>query len=321
MSKSPAAEASFIEPMYALGVRNLPEESNWQYEIKLDGYRCIAAHDSSGVKLWSRRGNLLTAQFPAIAQALQELPQGTVVDGEIVALDEKGLTSFNLLQHHRSQTSAIRYYLFDLVSDRGKSWLDVPLVDRCAALATKVRASLRHPLSISETIDAPSTQLIRAAKALGLEGVIAKHKDSLYEPGRRSSAWLKYKINNGHEFVIGGYTPGNPFDAVIVGYYDGDKLLFAAKVRAGFVPHVRRELMAGMKPLKIDACPFDNLPEKRRTQWALTREQMKDCFWLTPEIVAQIEFIEWTPDGHLRHAAFTGLRQDKTAREVVREPA
>jgi bifunctional non-homologous end joining protein LigD len=132
MSKSPAAEASFIEPMYALGVRNLPEESNWQYEIKLDGYRGIAAPDSSGVKLWSRRGNLLTAQFPAIAQAFAELPQGTVVDGEIVALDEKGLTSFNLLQHHRSQASVIRYYLFDLLSDRGKSWLDVLLVDRRA---------------------------------------------------------------------------------------------------------------------------------------------------------------------------------------------
>jgi DNA ligase D-like protein (predicted ligase) len=272
------------------------------------------------LKLWSRRGNLLTAQFPAIAQSFAELPQGTVVDGEIVALDEKGLTSFNLLQHHRSQASAIRYYLFDLLSDRGKSWLDVPLVDRRVALATKVRRILRHPLSISETIDAPGAQLIRAAKALGLEGVIAKHKDSLYEPGRRSGAWLKYKINKGQEFVIGGYTPGNPFDAVIVGYYDGDKLLFASKVRAGFVPHVRRELMVKMKPLKTDACPFANLPEKRRTQWALTREQMKDCVWLEPKLVAQIEFTEWTPDGHLRHAAFAGIREDKNARDVVREP-
>jgi len=107
---------------------------------------------------------------------------------------------------------------------------------------------------------------------------------------------------------------------VIVGYYDGDKLLFAAKVRAGFVPHVRRELMAKMKPLKTDGCSFTNLPEKRRTQWALTGAQMKDCVWLKPELVAQIEFTEWTPDGHLRHAAFTSLHQDKIAREVVREP-
>ena len=120
--------------------------------------------------------------------------------------------------------------------------------------------------------------------------------------------------------MIGGYTPGNPFDAVIVGYYDGDKLLFAAKVRAGFVPHVRRELLAKMKPLRTDACPFGNLPEKRRTQWALTREQMKDCVWLKPELVAQIDFTEWTPDGHLRHSTFAGLRYDKKGNEIVREP-
>ena len=124
---------SAVEPMYAVARRELPEGPDWLYEIKLDGYRCIAAHDSSGVKLWSRRGNLLTSQFPDIARACQALPQGTVVDGEIVALNEDGLTSFNLLQHHRSRASAIRYYFFDLLFDRGKSWLDVPLEDRRAA--------------------------------------------------------------------------------------------------------------------------------------------------------------------------------------------
>ena len=159
MSKSPAAESRFIEPMYAVGVRKLPEGTDWQYEIKLDGYRCIAAHDASGVKLWSRRGNLLTAQFPAIAQACQVLPPGTVVDGEIVALDENGLTSFNLLQHHRSQASAIRYYLFDLLYDRGKSWLDVPLADRRAALATKIRRSLRPPLVDLGNDEAPGASI------------------------------------------------------------------------------------------------------------------------------------------------------------------
>jgi ATP-dependent DNA ligase len=173
---------------------------------------------------------------------------------------------------------------------------------------------------ISETIEGSGTQLSQSAKALGLEGIIAKRLDSLYEPGRRSDAWVKYKINKAQEFVIGGYMPGNPFDAVIVGYYDRNKLLFASKVRAGFVPHLRRELMAKMKPLRIDACPFDNLPENHRTQWSLMREQMKDCVWLKPELVAQIEFTEWTPDGHLRHAAYTCLRQDKIPLEVTREP-
>jgi ATP-dependent DNA ligase len=119
--------------------------------------------------------------------------------------------------------------------------------------------------------------------------------------------------------VIGGYTPDNPLDALIVGYYEGGKLMFASKVRNGFVPRLRREVWAKLKHLQTDACPFDNLPEKKRTQWALTREEMKNCVWLEPDLVAQIEFAEWTPDGHLRHAKFCGLRDDKEPSEVTRE--
>ena len=175
-------------------------------------------------------------------------------------------------------------------------------------------------IELSQTVTAPAHEMIRAITELGLEGIIAKRQDSLYEPGKRSGAWVKYKVNKGQEFVVGGYTPGNPFDAIIVGYYEGDKLLYAGKVRAGFVPHIRRELMARMKPLETDVCPFANLPEKkRRTQWALTGEEMKNCVWLKPELVVQIEFTEWTPDDHLRHAAFAGIRKDKKARDVVRE--
>ena len=153
---------------------------------------------------------------------------------------------FEIISLHRWKFSAARSY--DRAGLRFFTFI--------SALATKIRRSLRPPLLISETIEGSGTQLSQSAKALGLEGIIAKRLDSLYEPGRRSGAWVKYKINKGQEFVIGGYTPGNPFDAVIVGYYGGDKLLFASKVRAGFVPHLRRELMAKMKPLRIDACPI-----------------------------------------------------------------
>jgi bifunctional non-homologous end joining protein LigD len=139
-------------------------------------------------------------------------------------------------------------------------------------------------------------------------------------PGRRTSAWVKYKVNQCQEFVIGGYTPGNPFDALIVGCYAGEKLNSVAKVRNGFVPHVRREVFQRLKGLETDKCPFVNLPEKHRTWWALTAEEMKDCRWLTPERIAQIEFREWTPDAHLRHASFVGLREDKTPESVVRGP-
>jgi len=151
------------------------------------------------------------------------------------------------------------------------------------------------------------------AKEVGFGGIEAKRKDSLYEPG------LKYRINKGQEFVIGGYFPDNPFDSIIVGYYQDGKLLYAAKVRNGFAPHTRREVAARLKGLQIDTCPFANLPERKRTQWALTREEMKNCVWVKPELVAQIDFGEWTPDGHLRHSRFVALRDDKNPHEVIRE--
>jgi ATP-dependent DNA ligase len=135
---------------------------------------------------------------------------------------------------------------------------------------------------LSETSETAPADLVRAVKEHSLEGIIAKRKDSLYESGKRTGAWLKYKVNRGQELVIGGYTPGNPFDALIVGYYEGQKLLYAAKVRNGFVPLVRREVASKLKGLEIDTCPFANLPEKKRTQWALTKEEMKNCVWLKP---------------------------------------
>jgi ATP-dependent DNA ligase len=174
-------------------------------------------------------------------------------------------------------------------------------------------------ISLSETIDTSPAELIGVVKEFGFEGVIAKRKDSYYESGKRSGAWLKYKVNKSQEFVIGGYTPGDPLDVVIVGYYDGDKLIYAAKVRNGFVPRLRRDVWQKLKGLEIASCPFANLPEKKRTQFSLTREEMKNCVWLNPKLVAQIEFTEWTPDGHLRHSKFVALRDDKIPREVVRE--
>src|SRR5262249_40017842 len=148
---------------------------------------------------------------------------------------------------------------------------------------------------------------------------VAKRKDSIYEPGKRTGAWVKYRVNREQEFVIGGYTPGNPFDALVGGDYEGEKLLYGTKVRNGFVALLRGEVASRFKGLEIATCPFADLPERKRTQWALTNEEMKNCVWLKPELVVQIEFTEWTQDGHLRHAKFVGLREDKAGREVVRE--
>jgi len=308
-----------VEPMYALTVQKLPQGQEWLYEMKLDGYRCLAGRDSTGVTLWSRRGNLFTNQFPHIARACERLPPNTLVDGEIVALDESGRVSFNLLQHHRSKAQALVFYAFDVLIYRSRSVSNVPLYFRREVLHRIFEDIKAAPIGLSENIEAAPTDLIRVAKEFGFEGIVAKRKDSLYESGKRTGAWVKYKVNRRQELVIGGYTPGNPFDALIVGCYEGERLLYAAKVRNGFVPLVRREVASKFKGLEIDTCPFANLPERKRTQWALTKEEMKNCVWLKPELVAQVEFTEWTPDGHLRHSKFVGLREDKEAGAVVRE--
>jgi DNA ligase D-like protein (predicted ligase) len=308
----------FIEPMYARAVEKLPEGRDWLYEIKLDGYRCLAGRDAKGVILWSRRANIFTTQFPRITRSCEKLQPDTLIDGEIVAIDDCGRPSFNLLQHHRSKASAIQFYAFDILIDRGRSLLEIPLEARRELLNTALSV-ISDPIRLSETFETAPTDLLRAAKEHSLEGIVAKRKNSLYEPGKRSGAWLKYRINRGQEFVIGGYTPGHPFDALIVGYYEGDKLYYVAKIRNGFVPQIRREVYRKFKGLEIDTCPFANLPEKKRTMWALTKDEMKNCRWLKQELVAQVEFAEWTPDGHLRHSKFVGLREDKDPRAVTRE--
>jgi bifunctional non-homologous end joining protein LigD len=159
-------------------------------------------------------------------------------------------------------------------------------------------------------------------KAQGLEGLVAKRRDSRYEPGMRSGAWQKMRINEGQEFVIAGYTPTpKNFDALVIGYYEGSQLMYAARTRNGFTPASRAELFKKFKPLEIDQCPFANLPEKKAGRWGqgLTASKMAECRWLKPHYVGQFEFVEWTPENHLRHARFVGLREDKTAREVRRE--
>jgi DNA ligase D-like protein (predicted ligase) len=277
ISTLPSAKVRFIEPMYALPVQKLPHGQEWLYEVKFDGYRCLAGRDSTGVTLWSRRGNLFTKQFPHITRACERLPPTTLLDGEIVALDEKGRVSFNLLQHHRSKAQALLFYVFDVLAYRGRSLMNKPLSVRRETLSEIFKGIKAAAVALSESLNASPTELVRVAKEFGFEGIVAKRKDSLYESGKRTGAWLKYKVNRGQELVIGGYTQGNPFDALIVGYYEGKRLLYAAKVRNGFVPLVRREVATRFKGLEVDTCPFANLPEKKRTQWALTKREMKNC--------------------------------------------
>ena len=171
-------------------------------------------------------------------------------------------------------------------------------------------------------LDAGLSDLIQAVRAQGFEGLVAKRLDSTYASGQRSGAWRKMRVNQGQEFVIGGYTAGGrSFDALIFGYYEGNQLLYAARTRNGFTPASRADLMQRFHGRTIAECPFANLPEKRAGRWGqgLTKEKMADCRWLKPELVGQFEFVEWTADAHLRHARFIGLREDKNPQDISRE--
>jgi bifunctional non-homologous end joining protein LigD len=314
------AKIGFIASMECLAVTTLPEGKEWSYEIKLDGFRLEAVKKSGRVTLYSRRGKVLNGKFPYIATALEQLPDDTVLDGEIVALDTTGRSDFGLLQNFRSAESKIHYYVFDILIHKGKAVWKLTLQDRREILDKTLRSN--DHISTSPAEAGSSKKILTFVKQHGLEGVVAKRLDGAYEPGRRSGSWCKYRVNLGQEFVVGGYTPGgNGFDALITGFYQGKDLLFAARVRAGFVPATRRQVFAKIKELKSAKCPFVNLPELSEGRWGqgLTAEKMKSCVWLKPMVVVRIEFAEWTGANKLRHTKFIGLREDKDPRKVVRE--
>src|ERR1700694_1972435 len=300
----PRKEASFIEPMECLSVSKLPEGLEWIWEIKRDGYRALAVKSGTGVALFWRRRKSLNRQFPYIVEALADLPAGTVVDGEVVAIDESGRPNFNLLQNFRAEASRIQYYVFDLLCWKDRDLTRVPLVERRAILKSLVVIPDKR-IRIADYFDAAPKDLLSAVREQRLEGIIGKRKDSLYQPGKRSGAWIKYRVNRGQEFVVGGYFPGpHGFDSLIVGYYDEDKLIYVARTRNGFVPASRRQVFSKLKHLVTAACPFVNLPETRRSRFGeeLNAEKMKKAVWLRPDAVAQIEFLEWTEGYRLRHS-------------------
>jgi ATP-dependent DNA ligase len=213
---------------------------------------------------------------------------------------------------------------FDVLMLAGEDVRSEQLVRRRELLQTRVLSKLDEPIRESPILDASLPDLIRSVKAQGLEGIVAKRLDSRYEPGLRSGMWQKMRVNQGQEFVIGGYTASaKNFDALIFGYYKDAQLIYAARTRNGFTPASREKLFRQFRGMEISQCPFANLPEARSGRWGqgLTAEKMKDCRWLRPALVGQFEFLEWTPDDHLRHTRFIGLREDKKPSDVTREPS
>jgi bifunctional non-homologous end joining protein LigD len=315
------ATPRFIEPMTARLVPQLPSGGEWIYEVKFDGYRALIVKDGVSVQIRSRNDNDLTATYPGIEAAARRLAvESTVLDGEIVAVDAQGRPSFQALQHRRGFAGYVPvFYAFDLLHVDGEELTRRPLEERRALLPSLLEGS---GILMSESLSGSVDEIIAAVGGLGLEGVIAKRRDSTYNAGLRASAWLKLKLDRQQELVIGGYRPGgHGIDALVVGYYEGRELRFAGKVRAGFTPVVRRELFATLQPLAADRCPFADLPSVKTGRWegGITAEQMHEMRWVRPSLVAQVRFVEFTADGRLRHPSFLGLRTDKRPKDVRRE--
>jgi DNA ligase D-like protein (predicted ligase) len=299
--------------MLLLQTERLPDTPEaWQYEIKLDGYRAIAFRADGSAQLRSRNDSDFRTRYPSVAAALDHLPRNTIVDGEVVAVDAEGRPSFQLLQNAAGSRTQIIFYVFDLLMLNGRSTMAEPLEIRRAQLVEHVLPLLAEPIRYAASLEAPLSVLIESVRAHGLEGLVAKRRTSRYEPGRRSGAWLKMRVNRTEDFVVGGYTvAAGGFDAAVLGTFRDGELQYVARTRNGFTPSTRTQLWRELRDIQIPTCPFVNLPEKRAGRWGqgLTAEKMLVCRWVQPQLVARIAFVEWTDDGHLRHARWMALRQ------------
>ncbi|WP_242686168.1 ATP-dependent DNA ligase [Aeromicrobium sp. IC_218] len=286
------------------------DDHEWAFEMKWDGYRIVASVDGDAVRLTSRNGKDYTGNYPVVADALAALDlPATVLDGEVVALDEKGVPRFGLLQNAGSGGVDLRYEVFDVLRADGQDVTDQPYTAR--------RELLRELVPDGDVVQVPEAfagdleQAVEESHRLGLEGVVAKVADSRYRPGRRSDAWLKLKHQRMQEVVVGGWRPGNgarsgTIGSLLLGIPGEDGLHYAGRVGTGFSEQVLEDLLRRLNRLERKTSPFVDVP----------RDAAKDAHWVTPRLVGEVTFTEWTADGSLRHPAWRGLRPDKTPEDV-----
>ncbi len=305
---------SEYEPMLATPARDLPAGDEWLYEVKWDGYRALGYVRGGDATLVSRNRNDLTGRFPEIARALAQAVRSPecVVDGEVCALDEHGRPSFSAMQRGGAQ---LVYAVFDVLEVDGEPVVGLPLEERRERLEALLDES-RKTVQLSAAFD-DGEALYEAALEQGLEGVMAKRRSSPYRQGKRAPDWLKVKTHNRQEFVICGYTQGQGrragrFGALVLGAYRGGELEWVGNCGTGFTEQKIDGLLAWLGPLRTDASPLRVVPK-------MPRVRAGDVGWVEPRLVCEVEFAEWTHDGHLRAPSFQGLREDKPAREVHRE--
>src|SRR5665213_1765418 len=320
--KIPKGRASslpdFVAPSLATLSQKAPGGDNWIHEIKFDGYRIQARLDAGKVKLLTRRGLDWTKIFPEIAEAVATLQAKTaLVDGELVVEGDDGVSSFSWLQQDLKdgRTDRMTYYAFDLLHRDGEDFRPQPLVARKASLARLLAKAPKHgPLRLSDSLTEPGPVLLKHACKMGLEGIVSKLSDAPYHSGRGHD-WIKTKCTERQELVIAGFSPSTAdaraVGALVRGYYQNGKLLYAGRTGTGFTHETARGLYRKLKSLIADKPAFGAAPAEERG--------VRTPIWVEPKLVAEVDFHGWTHSDHVRQASFQGLREDKPAKEVVRE--
>jgi bifunctional non-homologous end joining protein LigD len=310
----PRTKSREYAPMLATLAPDVPLGDDWLHEVKWDGYRTIARLAGGEATLTSRRGNDLTGRFTTVARALARAVRtpDCVLDGEVCALDEEGRSSFSVMQQG---SGPLVYYAFDVLEVDGEPLLELPLRERRSRLAELL--DLRDgTVRLSEAFE-DGRALYDAAREQGLEGVIAKKAESRYQPGRRTRDWLKVKTHGRQEFVIAGYTKGQGrraggLGSLVLAVNRGGELHYAGNCGTGFTEEEIEKLMGKLRPLERATPPFAVVPK-------MPKVRKGDVVWVTPKLVCEVEFAEWTHDGRLRAPSYKGLREDKTPAEVRRE--
>lgn len=298
-----------IKPMLATLVEKPFDKKGWLFEIKWDGYRAIAEIDKD-IKLYSRYGNTFNNKYPEIVEGLKKFGHRGVLDGEIVVVDKNGKSDFqNLQKWMQTHEGNLIYYVFDILYLDGKTLRELPLAERKKILKNAL-PEIKN-VKYSDHVAEYGNEFFRVASEKGIEGIIAKDSSSPYVEGR-TKLWQKIKNINEQEVVIAGFTEPRAsrkyFGALVLGVYDKGKLVYAGHSGSGFDELSLKEIYQKMKPLIIPKCPFDIEPKTN-----------EPATWVTPKLVGQVKFAEWTRDGIMRQPIFLGLREDKSPKEVKRE--